>query len=46
MVYALLFVDDYPAEKGESGFEGWVGAVDWQAKNFRAFPRRATSVMS
>lgn len=45
-LYALLFVDDYPAEKGDPGFEGWVGAGDWQTKNIRAFPRRATSVMS
>lgn len=45
-LYALLFVDDYPAEKGDPGFEGWVGAGHWQTKNIRAFPRRATSVMS
>lgn len=42
----MLFVDDCPAEKGDPGVEGWAGTGDWQAKNVRAFTRRATSVMA
>lgn len=46
MVCALLFADDYQAEKGDPGAEGWADAGDWEAKNIRAFTRGATSVMA
>lgn len=46
MVCVLLFADNCPPEKGDPGFEGGADAGDWQAKNIRAFTRRATSVMA
>lgn len=32
MVYALLFADDYQAEKGDPGAEGWADAGDWEER--------------